>query len=132
MANGMSQVTAFGNIGRDAVLRDAGGTPVCNFSLAANVRKGRDDVTVWYDCAIWGKRAESLAQYLKKGESVIVTGQLLPREYKGKGDELRTSLDVNVSELSFAGGGGGRGGRPARGGATPPSGEIPADDDIPF
>ena len=103
---GLSQVTALGNIGRDAELRSTPkGDYVCNFNVCANVRKGRDDTPVWYSCTIWGKRAEALAQYLTKGTMVCVTGQLVPREYKGKNDELRYSLDIDVREIALAGGG---------------------------
>jgi len=102
----MSQVTVMGNLGRDAKLRSTqSGDSVCNFSLCANVRKGRDDVPVWYDCTLWGKRAEAIAQYLTKGTIVCVTGQLVPREYEGKDNTTRHSLDIDVRELAFAGGG---------------------------
>jgi len=128
---GMSQVTVMGNLGRDAQLRSTPkGDSVCNFSVCANVRKGRDDVPVWYDCTMWGKRAEALAQYLTKGTIVCVTGQLVPREYKGKDDELRQSLDVDVRELAFAGGGGGA--APDRGQQRNQSAPPVDDEDIPF
>lgn len=103
---GMSQVTVLGNLGRDAELKQTkDGTSVCSFSICANVRKGRNDVPVWYDCTMWGKRAEALAKHLTKGSMVCVTGQLVPREYKSKKDEIRTSLDIDVREIAFAGGG---------------------------
>ncbi len=131
---GMSVVTAFGNIGRDAELRSTpGGDSVCNFSICANVRKGRNEIPVWYDCTIWGKRGEALVEHLTKGTSVVVTGQLVPREYKGKKDELRTSLDVDVRELAFAGGGGGGSDASASSRGPAPSGpETDDENSIPF
>lgn len=101
----LSVITLAGHLGRDAELKAAGGTPVCKFSIAVNTKRRDGDSTAWYACALFGNRAEKLAPMLTKGKAVIVSGELVPREYKGKGDELRTSLDVNVNMLTFAGGG---------------------------
>jgi len=129
---GMSQITALGNLGRDAQLRETpDGKSVCSFSVCANVRKGRDDTPVWFNCTLWGKRAEALGPHLTKGTMVCITGQLVPREYKGKNDELRQSLDVDVREIAFAGG---RSEQPAA--DHPPTRQQQSapvvDDDIPF
>ena len=81
----MNVLVVSGNIGRDAEVRNAGGTSVAGFSLAVKSGYGDKAQTVWVDCSLWGKQAESgLVQYLKKGQFVVVTGELGTREHEGK------------------------------------------------
>lgn len=76
--------TVAGNVGKDAELRDAGGASVLGFSVAGTAGWGDREQTLWFNCSIWGKRGESLAQYIKKGTRVTVIGELSQREYEGK------------------------------------------------
>lgn len=89
----MNVLVVSGNIGRDAEVRNAGGTSVAGFSLAVKSGYGDKAQTVWVDCSLWGKQAESgLVQYLKKGQFVVVTGELGTREHEGK---MYITLRVN-------------------------------------
>ncbi len=95
----MQVVTIAGNIGKDAELRRMqGGDAVAGFSVA--VSEGRDKPTTWWDVSLFGKRGESLCQYLTKGSRVTVTGRFSTREYEGK-----TYLQCNASEIALQGGG---------------------------
>lgn len=95
----MNVFTASGNIGRDAEVRNAGGTSVAGFSLAVKSGYGDKAQTVWVDCSIWGKQAESgLVQYLKKGQFVVVTGELGAREHEGK-----TYVTLRVNNVTLGG-----------------------------
>ena len=127
-----SNITIYGNLGRDAELKDVKGSTVLEFSVAVTTKRKSGDSTAWYRCQMWGPRGEKLASYLTKGTAVIVSGELVPREYKGKKDELRTSLDINVNQFSFAGGGAAEG-RDEQPRSRPAAAPAPADDDqIPF
>lgn len=95
----MNTITIAGKIGKDAVVRHTEKSQVAGFSLADDQGYGDNKTTLWYDCSIWGDRAEKLAQYLVKGQSVTVTGTLGTREYDGK-----TYLTVRVSEIALQGG----------------------------
>jgi len=132
----MKTITIAGNIGKNAELRQTqGGDQVAGFSVAVESREGREKTTMWFDVSIWGKRAESLAQYLTKGTRVCVTGDLGTREYNGK-----TYMIVRADQITLLGGGnrdqsqdqgggyGGGYGAPATGGA----GGIDDEGDIPF
>lgn len=135
----MKFVTIAGNLGKDAVLRRTqGGDPILGFSVAVEERTGQDKRTIWFDVSIFGKRGETLAQYLTKGTKVCVAGDLSTREHEGK-----TYLTVRASEVTLMGGGEQR--EEQRGGmsskaqaadrAQRPTGGAPAgglDDDIPF
>lgn len=131
-----------GNVGRDAEVRNAGGTPVCGFSVAVTMGFGDKQTTQWVNCSLWGKRAESVAQYLTKGKQVTVWGQLSLRSYEGKSGPA-TSLECRVDELKLHKGADAPSGQPAlsgrpdewkgSGGAaqTVPAGDFD-NDPIPF
>lgn len=96
----MNVFTFSGNLGNDCRLGNAGGTPVCNFSVAVKAGFGQNEQSIWIDCALWGKRAEGgLPGYLLKGQKVMVSGELGTREHEGK-----TYLTCRVNEIDLAGG----------------------------
>lgn len=95
----MFDATVAGNLGKDAELRTAGEGQVLGFSVAATTGFGQREQTNWVNCSIWGKRGEVLAQYLKKGTPVTVTGEITTREYEGK-----TYLEMNVYNVKLQGG----------------------------
>ena len=89
-----------GHIGKDAVLRKAGTRDVASFSVGHSERYG-DKGTMWLNCSLFGDRAQKLSQYLTKGKFVIVTGSISQRTYEVNG-ETRHSLDLNVTDITFA------------------------------
>ncbi|HND86740.1 MAG TPA: single-stranded DNA-binding protein, partial [Saprospiraceae bacterium] len=78
------------------------GDPVCSFSVADN--QGREKPAIWWACSLFGKRAESLAQYLVKGQSVTVTGTVTERIYTDKQGNERKAQDVRVQDVALQGG----------------------------
>lgn len=99
----MNVVTIAGGLGRDAELKYLNnGDPICNFSVADS--QGRDKGTIWWNCTLFGKRGEALAQYLTKGQSVTVVGTITEREWQDKEGAKRKSMDVRVSEIALQGG----------------------------
>jgi single-strand DNA-binding protein len=126
----MKSVTIAGNIGKDAVTRTTGGgDKVTSWSVAVEDRQGQDKRTIWFDCSLWGKRGESLAQYLTKGGKVAVSGELSTREHEGK-----TYLTVRAEQVTLLGGGDQRQDDAQRGqaGGAPAGGRNAMDDEIPF
>lgn len=100
----MNVFTFSGNLGRDAEVKNLGSTTVCNFSVAVKSGYGEKEKTEWINCALWGKRAEGgLPQYLLKGQSVVVSGELSTREYQANDGTTRTSVEVRVNDLTLAG-----------------------------
>jgi single-strand DNA-binding protein len=59
---------------------------------------------MWWNCGLYGKRAESLSQYLVKGQAVTVTGSVSEREWTSKDGEKRKSMDVRVNDVALQGG----------------------------
>lgn len=99
----MNTITVAGTLGRDAEVRYlANGDAICGFSVADS--QGKDKPTIWWNCSLFGKRAEALVQYLVKGQSVTVAGQVTEREYTDKNGNQRKSMDIRVSEIALQGG----------------------------
>lgn len=95
----MKNLTIAGRLTKDATTREAGSDKVTGFSVAVDDRQGKEKSTLFFDCSMWGKRGETLAQYLTKGSQVTVSGDLGTREYEGK-----TYLTLRVADVSLQGG----------------------------
>ncbi len=135
----MINASALLNLGRDAELKQTSAGPVLSFSGASTTKKGQEEVTTWVRCSMFGKRGEALARHLTKGSKVMVSGSLTQREFTDKNNAKKTSLEMNVSELAFAGGkrdaGGGPSGSQTGGGGYSDDdgyGSAPSDDDLNF
>ncbi len=98
----MRRCELIGNLGKDGELKAVGDSSVLNFSVAAKGTK-KDDEGQWFRCALWGKRAESLAEYLKKGQKVFVRGEFRLRSWNS-GDKSGTDIEVSVDEIELVGG----------------------------
>jgi len=95
----MNNFSAMGRIGKDAVVRHtASGEPVAGWSLAVDSGYGEKKQTLWIDCSLWGKRAESLSEYIRKGAQLGVTGELGTREHENK-----TYLTLRVANVTLVG-----------------------------
>ena len=94
-----------GNLGRDCDTRHtAAGDAVVSFSVGVKAGFGDKATTTWAKCAMFGKRGESVAPYLKKGALVGISGEVNNREYQDKEGQKRYSLDVRVNDLTLLGG----------------------------
>ena len=99
----MNVITVAGTLGKDAEVKYlANGDAIANFSVADS--QGKDKPTLWWNCGLYGKRAESLAQYLVKGQAVTVTGSVSEREWTDKNGLTRKSIDVRVNDVALQGG----------------------------
>ena len=101
----MSNVFSFtGAVGRDADVKSTpSGQSVFNVTVANNIGFGDRQQTLWVRVALWGKRAETLAQYLKKGQQVFVSGELSMREYQAADGTTKSSLELNANIIDLLG-----------------------------
>ena len=127
----MNVITVAGTLGKDAELKQLNsGDYICNFSVADSM--GRDKGTIWWNCGLYGRRAESLAQYLTKGQAVTVTGSVSEREWTSKDGEKRKSMDVRVNDVALQGGRRDAEPQQDRRQAPAPQQSSIDDDDVPF
>lgn len=107
MSNSINTITISGNIGRDPEQKSTqGGSFVLRFSVAVtDSRRGQDgqytDNVSWVSCVMFGKRAESIAQYLHKGSKVCVQGKIRETKWQTRDGQNRSTLEVIVDEISF-------------------------------
>ena len=107
---GFSKSILTGNITRDPELRTTtGGSSVCSFTAAVNRNyRGTDgeqkEEVSFIDCSAWGKLAETIAQYGKKGNGVLVSGRLNQRAWEDKNGNKRSSVEIVVEDFNFVGG----------------------------
>jgi single-strand DNA-binding protein len=108
MRNGFNRVILAGNLTRDPELRyTPKGTAVAEIGLAVN-RSWKDDSgalkeeTTFVDVTAWGKQAETLAQYLKKGRALLIEGRLQLERWDDKQTgEARQKLAVVLESFTF-------------------------------
>lgn len=99
----MNNITIGGTLTRDAELRFLpNGDPILNFSVADN-QAGKDKPAIFWNCSLFGKRAESLEQYLLKSQQVTVSGTLTKREWEKDGIK-REAFDLRVNDVLLQGG----------------------------
>ena len=102
----LNQVTLIGNLGADPELVDVNGTPKCKLRLATS-RKYKDkqgnlqEKTQWHTVSVWGNQAQSCAQYLAKGRSVCVVGEIEYSKSEKDGVE-RWFTDIRAQNVTFS------------------------------
>lgn len=99
----MNNITIAGNITKDCELKyTPNGDAVSTFNVADN--QGKDKDAIFWRCQLWGKRAESLKDYLTKGQSVTITGSISESKYTDKDGIDRKSMDIRVNDVALQGG----------------------------
>ena len=157
MAKSVNKVILLGNVGKDPEIRSTGGgTMVASFGLATTDRtkdpQGNwQDKTEWHNVVAYGRLAEIIRDYVKKGHKLFIEGRITTRNWDDKESgqkKYRTEIIVNdLSLLSGRDEGGSGGGgytrqqsnassgvdqRPAAGHDEFAQSTEISDDDIPF
>ena len=117
----MAMVCLTGNLGKDAEIKTTPtGKTIIKFSLAVKTGYRDNERLTWYNCDYWTDHT-NIAEYLKKGALIGVTGEPSLREYSTDSGK-RQSLDVRVKDVILLG-------------SKPNSNETSASDDtevVPF
>jgi single-strand DNA-binding protein len=153
----LNKALIIGNLTRDPELKALpSGYKVCSFGVATNRSyKDKDGVrqesVEFHNVAVFGKIAELSAQYLKKGQQVLIEGRLQTRSWDGKDGEKKYRTEIIADNVQFGNKPGGAGASSAAGNSSAPAAakggvevpDAPADkidypteeinpDDIPF
>lgn len=138
-----NKVFLMGNLTKDPELRyTAGGAPVANLRMAINrvyqskTGEKKEDVC-FVTVVVWNKVAETVGEYLKKGDPLFVEGRLQSKSWETEDKQKRTVLEVVAERVQFLNRGKGGSGEAAHDAAedeaasspTQPSG---SEEDIPF
>ncbi len=121
-----NRVVLAGNLTRDPELRFTNdGIPVCSFGLAVNRVRSRNEEVDFFDISAWRELGETIANYKKKGDPILVEGRLQYRTWEAQDGSKRSKVDVVADNVQFLGGrgdsddgasSGGGGGQARRGG----------------
>lgn len=137
---GFSKAIITGNLTRDPELRSTpNGASVCSFTVAVNrvyrdaSGEQKEDVS-FIDCSAWGKLAEMISQYAKKGTGVLVSGRLDQRSWEDKTTgSKRSRVEIVAEDFNFTGAPRDNAGASSFSGASATADTTPSDipDDIP-
>jgi len=119
----VNKVIIVGNLGRDPEIRYMpSGDAIANIAVATSY-KSKDkntgeqkELTEWHRISFFGRLAEIVGQYLKKGSSVYVEGRLQTRKYTDKDGIERYATDIIAENMQMLGGRQGMGGGDSYGG----------------
>lgn len=134
----MLKASVIGNLGNDPEMKyAAGGSAFLRFNVASNFRartpEGQwEDKTEWVRCTVFGKRAESLADILRKGMRVFVDGRLEARPWTDNNGNVRAGLELVASDVEFMSAKNEDEQRPAQRQRATPTGASDELDEIPF
>ena len=120
----VNKVILVGNLGGDPETRTtAGGMVVSTIRLATSDRRKDDagnwtDYTEWHRVVTFGKVAENVARFLKKGRQIYVEGKIRTRKWQDKDGQEKYTTEIVADAVQFLGGGreGGEGGGGGGGG----------------
>ena len=130
MSRSFNQVILMGNLTRDPELRatSGSGVSICRFGLALNreytsqTDNQKVEEVTFVDIVVWGKLAEVVNQYCRKGKQVLVSGRLTSSSWEQDGQK-RSKVEVTAQSVIFTQGGGG--------GMPPPIDPASANDRVP-
>ena len=100
----MNQLTIMGHLGADPEVRfTSSGQKVTTLRVAENQRRGGKDETLWWRITIWGEQFDKMISYLKKGSSIIATGEMSkPEMYNNRDGQPQISLNMTAYHLAFS------------------------------
>ncbi|MEX2028625.1 MAG: single-stranded DNA-binding protein [Candidatus Curtissbacteria bacterium] len=114
----LNKVILIGNLTRDPELRSTTtGIKVCSFSIATNrvwkdKNGSRQEAVDYHNVVAFGRQAETIAQYMKKGSSMLVEGRMQTRSWEDKNSgekKYRTEVIADRTQFGPKGSGGGAG-----------------------
>lgn len=103
----LNLVQIIGRLGRDPELRyTSSGSPICSLNVATdesyNDRDGnRVERVEWHRVSVFGKIAESCANYLAKGSLVYVEGNLTTRKWQDQNGQDRSTTEIKAKSVQF-------------------------------
>ncbi len=102
-----NNIQLIGNLGTDPVEKmTSTDRPLATFPVATSARYRnaageRIERTEWHNCVAWGKQAETVAAYLKKGSRIALNGELRYSVYTDVDGKKRRSAEIHLSDFTF-------------------------------
>ncbi len=97
-----NRVVLGGNLTRDPELRfTQNGVPVCNFPIAVNRVRSKSEAVDFFNVSAWRQLGETVANYKKKGDPILVEGRLQYRTWQAQDGAKRSAVDVVADRVQF-------------------------------
>src|SRR5215217_5651455 len=97
-----NRVVLAGNLTRDPELRFTNdGIPVCSFGLAVNRVRSRSEEVDFFNITAWRELGETIANYKKKGDPILLEGRLQYRTWEAQDGSKRSAVDVVADNVQF-------------------------------
>lgn len=98
----LNRIQLIGRVGRDPETRyTSTQTAVCGFSLATSEKVKDEERTEWHQVSVFGKTAELVDKYVRKGALIYVEGRLQSREYQDKQGASKKVWEVIADRVTF-------------------------------
>jgi single-strand DNA-binding protein len=110
MSNLRNSVRLIGHLGQNPELKElSSGKKLAKFSIATNESYKNDSgekitETQWHNITVWGKQAEQVSKYLKKGSEVAIEGKLSNSSYTDRDGNKKYVTDIILNEFVMIGG----------------------------
>ena len=99
-----NRVVLAGNLTRDPELRfTQSGVPVANFGLAVNRVRSKNEEVDFFDVTCWRELGETVTNYKKKGDPILVEGRLQYRSWEANDGSKRNKVDIVADNVQFLG-----------------------------
>lgn len=136
----MNVVVFAGRLTRDPEIRfierNGEERAVANFGLAINRGYGDKETADFFECSVWGKQAESLVNYKKKGDAILIRGEARYRTWEDGEGNKRSAVSFEAYQIQFLGSKGEGGGGGQQQGKAKAQDDVDLNeedfDDIPF
>jgi len=121
----VNKVMLVGRVGGDPQTRETGkGETVANISLATNSGYGDNEKTDWHRVTFFGKIADTVSEYVKKGQELYVEGRISYSKYTDKSGVEKYSTDIIAYSMQM--------GKKSSNAVSSSTGESIEDDSLPF
>ena len=98
----MISVFCAGRIGQDLELKKTkSDMAVLNLSVGSTTKYGGNEITSWMKVVAWGKQAEAIAQFFKKGDQIIISGSGANKKWQKDDGSEGLTFEVNVNSWAF-------------------------------
>lgn len=107
----MNKISVYGRVASDVTTQSYNGRNVANFRVASNTHRKDGDkkdeqgrqvyITNFYNVSCWGNTADNAAKYLKKGNRIAVSGDLVIRPYTTQDGRNGTAVEIDTAEFDI-------------------------------
>ena len=105
----VNKVQLLGNIGKDPEVRETKAGNIVNLVMATSEKYTdksgqKQENTEWHNLVVFGKLADVVAKYVKKGDKLYVEGSITTRKWEDKEGNTRYNTEIKVRDLTMLGG----------------------------